>query len=139
MTKRDKEMWSQKRELKDAGWQVYQESRFNSGSETLAHSLCKAIVGHYLAHEHNFNVCFEVPHDGDRGEIDIVAWSQDDIISIECETAPEDEIISDKLNRYVKNGSPIREMFVLDPLEMPAEWMEAYKWVDQELFQSLNG
>ena len=89
-SKRDKEMWSQKRTLKDAGWQVYQESRFNKGSELLAHSLCKAIVGHYLAHEHNFNVCFEVPHEGDRGEIDILAWNQEDILCVECETDPQD-------------------------------------------------
>jgi len=137
MTKRGKEMWSQKRTLKDSGWDVYQSDRYNSGSETLAHSLCKAIVGHYLAHEYNFNVCFEVAHEGDRGELDLLAWSEEDILCVECETAPEDDVISDKLDRYV-HGTPIREMFTLDPLEMPAEWMEAYKWVDEQLFQSIN-
>jgi hypothetical protein len=85
-----------------------------------------------------YNVSFEVNHP-ERGEADIVAWNQDDILCVECETDPKDEVISDKLDRYVKNGSPIREMFVLNPLEMPAEWMEVYKWVDQELFQSLDG
>jgi hypothetical protein len=81
-------------------------------------------------------VCFEVAHEGDRGDIDVLAWNENDILCVECETNHEDEVISDKLDRYVK-GTPVREMFHMDPLEMPAEWMEAYKWVDEQLFKSL--
>ena len=136
--KRQSEMRGQENRLQNAGWEITRASRFNHGAEMLCHSVCKIVVGHYLTHEMGYNVSFEVNHP-ERGEADIVAWNQDDILCVECETDPKDEVISDKLDRYVKNGSPIREMFVLNPLEMPAEWMEVYKWVDEQLFQSLDG
>lgn len=130
--KRRYQEYADRTELSKCGWNVTKASRYNSGSETLAHAVCKVLVGHYLTHIKGRNVCFEATH-GERGEIDVLAWGNEDTpIAVECETSPTDDVINDKIDRYVK-GTPIRECFVLNPNEMPENYFKAFEWIENQL------
>lgn len=135
MNKRRKDIFNHTRELKRNGWTFDKSNRYNSGSETVAHTVCKTLAGHYLAHEHGYQVGFEVTHE-DRGEIDVVAINEDEIICVECETSPTEDVVDDKLSRYV-DGTLIRDMFLLNVNDMPHEWMAAYEWIDSQIYSSL--
>jgi len=116
--------------LNEADWKVGKASRYNSGSETLAHSSLKHVVGHYLTHECGYRVSFEV--EMPQGEVDVVAYSTDDIIIVECETSPTEDVIEDKLERYI-HGEPPRECFLLNVNDAPADIFECYEWVSEEI------
>jgi len=135
MTKREHEESTHRRELQDAGWHVIKRDSvaFNSGSETAQHAVCKMLVAHYLKHEQGYRIDSEVEHE-DRGEIDIVAYgvSDEPAFAVECETSPTEDVIKDKVERYVYN-TPMRDVFVLNVTEMPSEIMEAYAWVSDNL------
>jgi len=135
MTKREREIYDGTRDLKRAGWDFDKSHRYNNGSETVAHATCKNLAGHYLEHEHGYHVGFEVEHES-RGEIDVVGIRESDIICVECETSPTSDVIDDKLERYVQ-GTPIRDMFLLNVNKLPAEWMHAYQWIDSQIYDSL--
>jgi len=135
MTKRERDMYDVRKELERNGWSFDKSTRYNSGSETVAHATCKNLAGHYLEHEHAYQVSFEVAHK-ERGEVDVVGIRENDIIAIECETSPTEEVVDDKLSRYVE-GTPIRDMFLLNVNEMPHEWMMGYRWIDGQIYASL--
>jgi len=116
--------------LTNADWHVSKASRYNSGSETLAHSSLKHIVGHYLTHECGYRVAFEV--EMPQGEVDVLGYSTDDIIIVECETSPTDDVIQEKLDKYV-HGEPPRDMFLLNVNDSPANIFECYEWVAEEI------
>jgi hypothetical protein len=65
-----------------------------------------------------------------------LAWGQRETICIECETNPNNDVVRDKLDRYV-HGTPIDEMFLLDVDEMPYDIHGAYAWVDDQTYQLL--
>jgi len=124
----EREQW-----LKAHGWDVQDNSvRSNAGSETVRHFVCKSLVVHYLRQQ-GLSVTTEAAH-GDRGQVDILCHGPDDgaPFAVEVETAPTAETIKDKLDRYV-DGSPLREMFVLNVNEMPEHTLDAYAWVSSQL------
>jgi hypothetical protein len=130
--KRRYQEYADRTELEKCGWNVTKASKYNSGSETLQHSMCKNLVGHYLTHIKGRNVCFEATH-AERGEIDVLAWGGDDApIAVECETSPVEDVVKDKIERYV-HGTPIRECFVLNVNNMPTDIHEAYAWIESQL------
>ena len=133
MTKRQYDDWRGRQRLTDAGWNVSKTDsiQFNAGSETFRHLVAKSAAAFYLKHDQGYRVDSEVTHP-ERGEIDILAWNADDIIAVECETAPTEEVITDKLERYYE-GTPIRDVFVINVTEMPAEILPAYEWIVGEL------
>jgi len=135
MTKREYEEATHRRELQDCGWDVRKRDSvaFNSGSETARHAVCKMLVAHYLKQEQGYRIDSEVEHN-DRGEIDIVAYGLEDepAFAVECETSPTEDVIEDKIERYVYN-TPMRDVFVLNVTEMPSDIMDAYAWVESEL------
>lgn len=129
-----REEYNQRTQLQKANWQVQKATRYNSGSETVRHSICKTLAGHYLHHEQDYSVSFEVVHD-QRGEIDVLAWGLDDRISplaVEVETSPTDDVVKSKLSRYV-HGTPIQECFVINVSEMPDAIRPAYDYVTNQL------
>ena len=134
-SKRGKDLYESRKELQDSGWDVTKASRFNSGSETINHSVCKHLSAHYLRHELGYKVAFETTHQK-RGEIDVLAWGERETICIECETNPNNDVIRDKLDRYI-HGTPIDEMFLLNVDEMPYDIHGAYTWVDDQTYQLL--
>lgn len=134
VTKRQRDEYTSRRAIQDAGWRIGQEDKvaFNSGSETVRHATCKLLVGHYLKHEKGYRIDSEVEHE-DRGEIDIAAYALEGApIAVECETSPTEEVIKDKLERYVY-GTIFRECHVVNVTEMPDNIMEAYEWVSNQL------
>ena len=132
MTKREKALWNQRKELADAGWDVSKRDsvHFNEGSETLNHAELKMVTCWYLKHELNYRVDTEVQLAS--GEVDVLAYSEDDIIVVEIETNADRATITDKIKRYITD-EPARDMFVLDPTDAPSELMERYEFVATEI------
>jgi len=67
-----------------------------------------------------------------EGEVDVVGYSTDDIIIVECETSPTDGVISEKLDKYI-HGEPPRDMFLLNVNKAPTDIFECYEWVAEEI------
>lgn len=132
MTKRQAEDYKQRKRLENSNWNIQKRDavHFNGGSETLAHANLKLIVAWYLKYEQGYRVDTEV--EMPDGEVDVLAWNAEDIICVECETSPTDDVIADKIERYV-NGQPPRECFVLNVNEAPANIHECYEWVSEQL------
>jgi len=133
MTKRERDEFEQRRELQDAGIRVDKRDVIepNHGSETFKHKLAKLAVSHVLEERgYRYDSEVEVP----AGEIDMLGYAnqEKDCIAIECETSPTDEVISDKIDRYVTN-LPIRDCFVINVSELPLDGMEAVAYVREQL------
>jgi len=132
--KRRNNQYEGRKRLRTNGWDVRQDSRYNSGSETVRHSICKQLAGHYLKHELDYRVDMEVPHET-RGTVDVLAWGKPDRISplaVECETSPTQAVEQQKYEAYYV-GTPIQELYVLNVSEMPDTTMDAYEWVSKRL------
>ena len=132
MTKREKALWNQRKELSHAGWGVTKKDsiEFNAGSETLDHVELKLVVAWYLKQEHGYRIDTEVTIKA--GEVDVLAYSEDDIIVVEIETNADRATITDKIKRYVTDEPP-RDMFVIDPTDAPSELTERYSFVKGEI------
>jgi len=133
MNKRQRQEFDDRKRLQDAGWKVRQRDAvaFNSGSENPTHYLCKALVAQVLK-ARGFRIDTEVAKES-AGEIDVVAYGKDDAPTvIEVETDPTEAVIQDKLTRYYED-EPFREVFVIDPTEMPESLFEARNWVSEQL------
>jgi hypothetical protein len=132
MTKRQRDDYQARTTLHNAGWTISKQDsvKFNSGSETLEHADLKLVVCWYLKQECGYRVDTEV--EMDHGEVDVVAWKENDIVLVECETEPTKDVISDKISRYVTNQPP-RECWVLSVNDAPEKLMERYQWVSEEI------
>jgi len=122
----DKDNWTAYRELHDHGWDVDKENRIrpNSGSETVKHLVAKALVAQ-VGLELGYRVDSEVPH-AHRGEIDVLLYGQSDrlTLAVECETSPTDEIVQDKVDRYVHG--PIDDLVLVNVTGLPTDMLDAY-------------
>jgi len=132
MTKQQRDNYERENWLQAHGWDVETKIQSNAGSETTQHFLCKCIVVHHYRQQ-GMRVTTEATH-GDRGEVDVLIHGEPDgaPFAVECETSPTQEVIDDKIDRYVM-GSPLRECFVLNVSEMPSDMSEAYAWVEGQL------
>jgi hypothetical protein len=132
MTKRQQELWKQRKTLADSGWNVQKRDsvHFNEGSETLNHAELKLVTCWYLKHELDYRVDTEVALDA--GEVDVLAYNADDIIVVEIETNADRATITDKIKRYITDQPP-RDMFVVDPTEAPSKLMDRYEFVKGEI------
>jgi len=133
----DKRQYSEfehRRELEAAGWKVRQRDAvaFNSGSETVKHAVCKLLTC-YVLKERGYRVDTEVEKEG-VGEIDIVAYgiADEPAFVVEVETSPTEDIVKDKIARYHDN-EPYRDVFVLNPNDMPVNMLEAREWIQEQL------
>lgn len=132
MSKRQHDELIERRRLQDAGWQVNKRDAvaFNSGSETDAHLLAKALVAKVLK-DQGWRVDTEVKKDG-VGEIDVIAYGNGVPFCVEVETDLDADVIAEKRSRYVEN-EPFRDVFSIDPRAMPADLEEAREWVEAQL------
>ena len=133
MTKRQKTEFRERKLLSKSGWDVNKASRYNSGSETVVHSCAKQLAGHYLTHEYDYRVAFEV--ECSDGELDILAWGSEkrtSPIGVECETGLTDEIRMQKIEQY-HHDEPLKDVFFIEVNDMPAEILPAYEWIAGEL------
>ena len=133
MNKRDRLLSNQLVALKENGWVVNQDDavRFNSGSETLAHVFVKTVTAKVLK-DQGYRVDTEVVMPD--GEVDVLGYSEQDMIVVECESNPDSNTFSSKLNRYVHDQPP-REMFWIDVDNVPGNIGEAYDHITSELFE----
>jgi Holliday junction resolvase-like predicted endonuclease len=134
MNKRTHREYEHRKALRGAGWDVQQEDMvaFNSGSETLDHYRSKTLAAWVLKKE-GYRVASEVTKDG-VGEIDVIAYgTEDPPIAVECETDISDDVVRDKLERYVQN-EPYRDLFVVAVDHLPAERDAALEYVRESVF-----
>jgi len=83
--------------------------------------------------QEGYRVASEVTKDG-VGEIDVIGYgTEDDPIAVECETDISDDVVRDKLERYVW-GEPYRDLFVVGVDELPAERDAALEYVRESIF-----
>lgn len=131
-TRRDYDEISTRKQLQAAGWDVQKQDsvKFNHGSETIDHLLCKLLTA-YTLREQGYRVDTEVQMGS--GEVDVLAYSGEDKFVVECETDPTTEVVSEKVGAYVR-GEPVRECFVLPVDQMPLDMKAAQEWIAQELF-----
>lgn len=133
--KRTHDEYKDRTALQRAGWDVSKGDsiRFNAargGSETVAHFVCKALAGYVLA-ERGWRIDSEVEMPG--GEVDILAYgTAEKPLVVEVETDVTQTVIDEKLDQYWKD-EPIRDVFFLDPTEMPGEIDAAKEWVEGQL------
>jgi len=124
------------RRLKHAGWDVSKQPavRFNAfgESETIGHIVSKTLVAKVCLN-HGYMIDTEVQH-SDFGEIDVVAYAPDRINwALELETTIQDDVIQDKLERYVYSTDAIEDMQVLDVSSLPAHHTEMRDTIIAEL------
>jgi hypothetical protein len=123
----NKDNWEGYRTLQNAGWNVqkHNQVRFNSGSETIKHAVAKMLVAQAGA-RNGYRVSSEVDH-SHRGEIDILLWGNPDrlTLAVECETSPTDDVIEDKVDRYVRD-TPIDDLVLVNVTELPTDMLDAY-------------
>lgn len=133
MNKRTRREWEHRDALKQAGWDVPQQDMvaFNSGSETVEHFLCKAILAFQLKQQ-GFRVASEV--EGPDGQVaDLIAYgTEDPPVAVETETNLSDEVIQKKVGQYV-NGQPMRDVLPIDVDQMPENIHEAREWAGGQL------
>jgi len=106
------------------------QTRFNSGSETLKHRIAKTVVAH-VGLQRGYNVASEVEVPG--GEIDVLLWTGKDRLNyaVECETSPTAKTLKDKQKRYVRG--PVDDMLTVNVSELPVDYLEAQAYVQKEL------
>ena len=123
----NKDNWQEYRALHNNGWNVnkHNQIRPNSGSETVKHLVAKSLVAH-AGLELGYKVDSEVSH-SHRGEVDILLFGNPDrlTLAVECETSPTDEIVQDKVDRYV-SGTCIDDHVLVNVTELPTDMLEAY-------------
>lgn len=130
--KRTRREYEHRTALKNAGWEVHKRDSvaFNQTSETARHFATKALVA-YVLKQRGFRVDSEV--EGPTGIVDIAYWGQEDPpAAVEVETGMDEETIRDKVSRY-HDGQPFREVFVIDPAQLPIETDTAIAWIETEL------
>jgi len=132
MNKRQKDDYETRKTLERNGWKVQKQDavKFNGGTENLPHATLKLISAWYLKQECGYRIDTEV--EMSNGEVDVLAWTAEDIIVVECETSPTEAVVSDKIARYVKDEPP-RECWVLNVNDAPEERSTCYRWVSEEL------
>jgi hypothetical protein len=130
----NEQQWTEYRTLKQAGWELQRENqvRLNGGSETIDHAVAKMLVAH-AGHDAGYRVASEVVHE-QRGEIDVLLYGVDGRLSlaVECETNPDDQVVEDKVDRYVR-GTPIDDLVLVNVSTLPRDRMDAYRQVTEVL------
>ena len=122
MSKRDKEIYTQYRELNRAGWEIPNTHeilcRGNGGSESLSHVVAKTVAAKVCINA-GYRVSSEV--ENQQGEADILAYGHEsrNPIVIELENGLTDEVKSKKLSQYLVG--PVREVYVIDLDDSPSD------------------
>jgi len=96
------------------------------------HAVAKMLAG-FAGSQAGYRVSSEVTHTG-RGEIDVLLWGHEDrlTLAVECETSPTDEIVEDKVDRYVRD-TPIDDLALINVTELPDSIMDSYASVCEVL------
>jgi len=134
--------YAEYRSLLDSGVKVSKGNvglRFNAGgmSETFSHSTTKAIVSHIgLRNGYKCDSEVEVVKDQELiGEVDVLLWGHPERLSyaVEAETSPTEEVVEDKLDRYVHSNNVIDDMILINTNDVPIDRIEAEQFIGDEL------
>jgi len=135
MTKRDSTFYEHYHALENAGWNVQKENqvRFNSGAETNAHFIAKALSAR-VGQMHGYSVASEVVHP-DYGEIDILLFGNPErqTYAVETETSPTKDVVNDKVERYVYSTDVIDDLILINVSDLPLNRIDAEDWITGEL------
>lgn len=130
----NKDNWTEYRTLHDNGWNVSKTNQveFNGGSETVKHSVGKMLAAH-AGHNAGYRVSSEVEH-AHRGEIDVLLYGNPErmTLAVEVETSPTDDVIEDKVDRYIR-GTPIDDIAIVNATTLPTDMLNAYGEVKEVL------
>lgn len=134
MSKREKAEYKDRHALRNAGWDVSQTDKiaFNGGEESPEHLFLKAGAAYHLKQTLDYRVDSEVSMPA--GDVDVLAYGHPDRnpIVVEVETNATEEVVEDKLQRYIR-GEPPRDMFVLDPTQLESNVREPLEHAKQNL------
>ena len=135
MSKHEREIYEQYRELNRNGWNIQDTNpvlcRSNGGSETLKHAVAKTIAGK-VCENAGYRVQSEVETDHGK-EADILAFGHESRrpIVVELENSLTEEVRNQKLSHYLKGQ--VREVYVIDldqwGCESPGWFMDHVKQV----------
>jgi len=134
VTKQD--IYKRQRDLQNQGWewdtQNFHAVNPHHGVETRRHFLVKAAVCNRIANRPGGRFVTEAEHPR-RGQADIIDLRVEDpkAIVIEVETDCTRERHLEKCEQYT--GPAIRDVFVVDPTEAPADVDDWPAWLDGEL------
>jgi len=72
-----------------------------------------------------YRVASEVEH-GSRGEIDVLIYGHPDrlTLAVECETSPTDDVIEDKVDRYIRD-TPIDDLALVNVSTLSTDMLDA--------------
>ena len=130
----NKDTWQEFQTLKQHGWQPqrHNQVRFNGGSETVKHSVAKMLVAH-AGSQAGYRVASEVTHET-RGDIDVLLYGHTDrlTLAVEVETSPTDDVIQDKVDRYIRD-TPIDDLALVNVSTLPTEMLDAYGEIKEVL------
>lgn len=134
MTAKEEHRYKRLNDLQRNGVQVRKSSdiRFNSGSETGQHIVCKALAGHVMQ-QAGWVVNGEVEIEG-QGDVDVLAWGRQGYLdwAIEVETSPPEGIQEKYLEQYIY-PTPINDLVILNCNDMPSNFTDALAWVSDQL------
>lgn len=131
MNKREREFYEKNRVLEQHGWDVDNKFRSNGGSETDKHFVCKCLVAKAVE-ESGHRWTMEASHE-ERGEVDVLVIPENgEPYAVEAETSPTQEVVDDKVERYTE-GTPIRDMLLINVSDMPVDMIEAKAWIQEQL------
>lgn len=123
MSKRDKTIYSEYRDLNNNGWCIQNTNpvlcRSNGGSETLTHAIAKTVAGK-VCENAGYRVQSEVETE-DGKEADILAFGHEsrNPIVIELENSLTERTEKRKMKHYLKGS--VREVYVIDLDNAPSE------------------
>lgn len=133
-TAREKQEYDDRRFLSDAGWSVSKTDNvsMHTGAETLQHFIGKALAA-YRLNEVGYRIDSEVSHESGNA-VDVLAYGCQgrDPIGVEVETDLTDEKRAEKIDKYVHKGH-LHDVFFLEATEVPANIVDGYEWVKDQI------
>lgn len=136
----DKHQYEPYRCLQDHGVEVpkTRQPPMNAGgkSETTVHYVAKQLVAFVGAQNYGYMTAVEV--ETPNGQIDCLLWGHNERLTyaVEIESSPIEEVVSDKLDRYVHQIGPIDDMVLINANNIPMDMVEAKDHIEQAIFGS---
>ena len=133
MSKREKTIYQQYRDLNNSGWQIPNTQeilcRANGGSESLKHRVAKTVAASVLV-DAGYRTHSEVETDaGDEADVLGYGLADRKPVVIELENSLTQEVKSKKLSQYLRGG--VSEVWVIDLDNAPKDPSELYTHIQE--------
>ena len=133
MSKREKTVYTEYRELNNSGWSIQNTNpvlcRSNGGSETLDHAVAKTVAGKVLENA-GYRVQSEAPTKQGK-EADILGFGHEsrNPVVIELERSTSESVEEKKRKQYLKGS--VREVWVIDLDSAPSDPSELFDHISE--------